>query len=553
MRVVDGTGAPIHGARVVQTLAGGYSPQWGPYTTDRDGLVIVDAPYANLWLTVEKTGYSMAAPTAWRPASADGMWKDMHELEPERELARGFYLSAYGHWRSVLPRARGMHEVAFSASDAVVVLKPEPSLQYKVLDSGAKAFPLPKVQLLARYGGIDACTKSTYTALDGVGSVLLCDREWQPMLVTFRAPGYQEKTVAITPSAKPRSQPIKIYLRPGSGRESAKDDTSQPNGQVSAPRGDHSAKLILRAGGPELRKGKVLWSGSSDKSGEFRYSNPAKKAPTLPRYLYAVHIDERTGLPASGASLGPIEFDPDREKDEPLPKLVVPLDPGLPLVVILDYLEPQRPYRLDWRLAPHANAAPFASGSMRLPGNHGVRYEVPVPVPAGWLVEVRLFGAAVGQGPTFAFDRDADETDRPYLSTSHSWESWQPVSGRDRHVVLYSGRRLYLRAVRRAAMSGTVTGLQSYPEPSIVQIAAIGSLGTWYAPVSGTGWFDFRQLPVDTYRLLLYERPSSAEGPVEPHIQGQVRGEGSVELEADTFDIELEWVDPEATDGDENR
>ena len=531
--MVDVDKAPIEGAKVLYSLAGGWSPEAEPLVTDKLGVATIEAPAAGLLVGVEKAGYALVEPKVWRPASVDQLWSDLRSIAPAGSRPKAHYSSAYGHWNAALPRARGYQLVDSGTSDVELAVQPLGAILFEVSDAKGD-FPLPNTRVTSRYGGLDAGHQIASTALDGTVQVSLVDREWQPLLVSFSAPGYATRTIAIPPGpAEGFPVPYKIKLRESEDDSSSPGDVV-PNGLLLGTRGLVSGEVIMYEGGPYAKSAVQLYRGSADTSGGFVYG--LRDAP-LPKglYAYAVHRSERTGLPTLGMSSGLIE----PKTHDPSDPLRLQLEPGIPLAVTLDGLEMGRPYRLDWSLKPFQKARTLLSGSIAVPDTHNGRFDIDIPVPRGWRLSATVFGASVGQGPELEFTRDSSGL--PFPSTRPTWETWEPVSSPVELDVLFHGRRLYQRVARRVDLSGTVTDLPFYPTPDRVQVAAMGSAGTWFSPITSNGWFDLPALPPGTYRLVVYERPSSLEGPVDPYTQGQVRAQLVVEMEFSRHDVQLPW------------
>ena len=173
-----------------------------------------------------------------------------------------------------------------------------------------------------------------------------------------------------------------------------------------------------------------------------------------------------------------------------------------------------------------------------------MRQDLEVFVPHGWWLRVRVEGAAVGHGPALAFTRSEDG--RPFPSLRPTWESWEPVCERRDQRIGSSSQVIYLSVLRRVDLFGTVLDLPYYPSAGSVQVAAIGSTGTWYAAVSGNGWFQFPDLPLGSYQLHLYERPTVLDGPNELAGQGRLLNSMPYHLAYPTYDLELPWSREEA-------
>lgn len=526
--VIDKQGLPMEGAQVIFKLAEGWSPEWEPMRTDEEGRVIFQAPSAELLVAVEKAGHKLAEPEHWRPESADRLWRQLQEITPKGQSSRALFKQAYSKWRTPLPRARGYLALDMWTSDVQASMTRVGIIQLEVTDAEHK-FPLVNARISLRYGGLDPGQRVASTDNEGHAPVSMMDREWQPMVVTVSTPGYVSRTFALPPGPLVQFAPrLRVALR---------------EERMPAPWEErHGTGLVLGANGPSAANvaiynkvsagAKLLYSGSSNSEGVLKLGRQLDNNPSMA--VFAVQTDARTGQALAGYSLGPLPTDDVLLGGE----LEIQLQATLDLAVSLTALESERPYRLDWSLRPFKGASTLARGQVLIPENHGGRFDLRLPVPVGWILEAQAFGASVGHGPIMAFTRP--DYDAPYASIEPSWDAWKPVSRGASQLVSYSGRKLFLTVLRREDLSGVVLDLPYFPEHA--SVAAIGAAGTWYSGVGGTGWFAFRNLPVGEYRLVLYERPNSEDGPNQSHTPGQVRGETKVMLEYSHHSVELAWI-----------
>ena len=540
-RTRDQTGAPVAGVRVIHRLAGGWAPESQPVITDSEGIATLLVPTANVWVAAEKVGLTLAQVDEWQPASADGMLKDIGAIAPTRSSPSQLYRSAYSSWKTVLPRARGFRSVEPFASDVMLQLEPLGWLEFEVLDAASR-FPLTNAAIHVRYGGLAPERALTKVGFDGKGTVTLSDREWQPMVVTISAPGYRRETLAIAPSPPPASgtegqRSRLVLLREGVPKDASGSNSSAPNGLLLGPDGPLAASIKMHTSVPKARRDSVLFEGKSDAAGEFRYSLDEEVTPIQ---IFAVALDPASGLAVAGLASETVDHVVGSVQNP----AVILLERTLNLNIALDHLELRRPYRLEWSLHPPRYPKAMAQGRVAIPADHDGRSDLVMPVPRNWTLRCRLLGAVQGHGPKLAFAAE-QEAEPLFLSTRPTWEAWDPVTEFREQLVTHEGRSLYIRVQRRVDLSGVVTNLARYPDPNEVSVAAIGPVGTWYSTVTGNGWFQFQQIPIGNYKIVLYERPNSTEAGVPLQSQGDVRGVLALAVDGDDHSLELEWKQAE--------
>jgi hypothetical protein len=245
------------------------------------------------------------------------------------------------------------------------------------------------------------------------------------------------------------------------------------------------------------------------------------------------HGDE--GL--EGTLLGPLPSEPFTRGAA----VTLELQPGGEMKLDVHDLELGRRYRLDWRLAPFAGAAPLVEESLVLPAGptaNGRRREVEVHVLPGWHLGVSVCGATVGNSPALDFTRGAAR-ERSFTSLSYAWSEWEPVSPLSSLTVPPLGGRLHLYVSQTVTLAGVVTGIPYTVDADTLQVAALGEHGTWLARVDGNGWFELDHLPRGATRLVLYRRP--AEPAATQVEQGEVVAELSLTASWSRFDVVLEW------------
>ena len=518
--VVDPDGFPVAGARVLVELADGWSRTW-LLTTDEDGAFAFTGPSCALAIAVEKVGYRIGQPAQWKPASADGMWSALEELVgPGRGAA--LYAEAYADWRAPLPRARGCARVEAGHSDVRIVLERLAPVAVDVFDA-QWGFPIADARVVARFGGLDRRDVVARTGHDGRASVPGADREWQPSIVDVAADGYVPATVALAPSEL--ASPLRVRLVSSELADALPLGwPAPPTGRVLGPDGEPLvARVAIHTADQER-----LWSGTSDREGRFPIALPPG-APVALRFFGATQ-----GEVAYRGEIGPIG-------SEALlagAQVVLRLDQSSECLVQVQGLESVRPYRLDWGLRPFEDGEPLVTGSLALSAPELGRVNVTIPVRPGWFLDAQLLGATVGSGPTMGLSEPDEE--RAYTSTRFTWTGWDVVARPWRARVPFDGGRLFFRAERLIDLSGTVEGLPADVERGTAWVAALGCGGSWFAPVSPRGWFDLRDVPAGSYRVVVFEQPAGEHGG-SIHDVGRARGELEVGSEWSRHDLVVPW------------
>ena len=137
----------------------------------------------------------------------------------------------------------------------------------------------------------------------------------------------------------------------------------------------------------------------------------------------------------------------------------------------------------------------------------------------------------------------AREEDEPgYVSTRFAWRGWDVLREVKVPRVPFDGGRLFLRTTPTIDLCGTVGDMPGIEDLETVYAAALGTSGSWFAPVSGRGWFDFRDLPAGEFRIVVYQRPVGHSG-VGLHERGEVRGETRVATDLSRYDLVVPWTE----------
>ncbi|MCP3913982.1 MAG: hypothetical protein GY711_00320 [bacterium] len=521
-------GRPVPGARVLVQLADGWSRTWPPLVTDELGEFVFLGPLAELAIGVEKAGFVIDEPALWKPESADGMWDAMEVIAPAGSSASALFNGAYGGWRAPLPRARAYVRVDTWSSDVEILMRGLGGVTFEIRDAD-EDFQLEGVHVHVIRGGFDPGTEDHYSRADGRVDFGVTDREWQPMVVRFSFAGYYEQTFSLPPG--PLESPRVVRLARIDPGEDGGSEQSPPNGLVLGVDGAPVAARIAVYGATRP-DAPLLWGGTSDSGGTFRYELPTKFRGKV---LYFYAVAEGDG-PRRGAALGPIASLVYLNGEQ----VVLEAAPGPSVDVDVHHLEEGRAYRVDWELSPFPGARPLARGSIQVPAADARGVLVPVEAFAGWHIAVTVHGATLGAGPTFDLAR-TDRSKRPFTSTRHVWSQWEPVTERAERRVSFSGGRLFLTVSRLISLSGVVTDMPWIDDFDTVYVAALGESGTWFAPVGGNGWFDLRLLPPGRYRLIVYRRPSPLGGAGAVADRGVLHGETVVSSQWPRHDIAIEW------------
>ncbi|MEE8469480.1 MAG: carboxypeptidase-like regulatory domain-containing protein, partial [Planctomycetota bacterium] len=494
--VVDNAGYPVPGARILLQLADGWSPAWPPLVTDERGAFQFEAPLADLALAVEKSGYALQGTDLSKPESSDGMWEDLARIAPHGSDPALLFRAAYGGWKTLLPRARPCVRVESWQPEVLLTLAPLPALEVVVAVAGAPDRTIPGARVLARFGGHDAGEVEAFTDLLGSASVRTVDREWQPTVILVSAEGFHPRHFALSPGEL--RSPLRVALLPieeeegtGTGSPGSAEDVCA--GLVVGPDGvPRSASVAIYS----LRgRRSILWSGPCDEDGRFEFSRPRPNEMLLACALWeddGVRFGVQQGPLA--ASLWPLAE-----------RLELRLESGTQMDLELHGLQAKVPYRIRWQVSAIRGLPPLAEGLLPVPEGarspHGQR----ISVPSGWMLEALVEAASVDNVAEIDFFRGA-RRQLPFPSTRITWQNWAPVSRRATRLGSAWGGRMALVVGGRVSIHGTVANMPWLADPNSVHVAATGEAGTWIASIDGNGWFDVRDIPPGTYRLVLFSR-----------------------------------------------
>lgn len=501
--VVDTQGEPIPEARIVVQLADGWSPIWPLLVTDEKGEFQFEAPLADLALAVEKSGYVLQGTDLAKPESGDGMWQDLARITPHGMDPASLYSATYGRWKTLLPRARHCVRAETWQHEVLLTLAPLKVLEFVVTAAVVPDHPIPDARILASFGGHDAGQVEAFTDLLGRASVRSADREWQPTVIRVSAEGFHARRFALPPGKLRSPFPVKLEpIEEETGGSTAGSNSSVLGPDVcggvvlDASGSPHSARVVIYS----LRGGtSTLWSGQSDEDGWFQFSRPRPNEMLLACALGEIG-DERFGVKLGplGASLWPM-----------VERLQLRLESGTTMDLDLHGLHDEVPYRIRWQVSAIRGLAPLAEGLLPVPEGTRDRYEQRISVPSGWTVQAVVEGATVNNVAEIDFFRGG-RRELPFPSTRLTWQNWEPVSRRATQLTSPWRGRIALVVQGRVSIQGTVARMPWLADPSSVHVAATGGSGTWITSIDGNGWFDIRDIPPGSYRLVLYRRPLGA-------------------------------------------